>query len=110
MGKLIRAQVPPRSRDLVFGFAEQGVVHHLPSGLPLVVQVKHLKHISPSPGQLLIADRIDVQLIAGNVLGLRTFGGLEVDDRRLAGVQLCDQVDPAVDRDPRRDADLGFPG
>jgi hypothetical protein len=48
-----------------------------------------------------------MQLVAGNVLGLRTFGGLEVDDRRLADVQLRDQVDPAVDRDPRRHTDDG---
>ena len=31
-------------------------------------------------------DRVDVQLVAGDVLGLGALGGLEVNDRRLAGV------------------------
>ena len=57
-------------------------------------------------GQFLVADRVDVELVAGDVLGLGALGGLEVDDRRLAGVQPGDQVDPAVDRDAGRHPDL----
>ena len=78
----------------------------LPGGLALLVEVEHLENIRALPGQLLVADRVDVQLVAGDVLGLGALGRLEVDDRRLAGVQLGDQVDPAVDRDPGRDVDL----
>ena len=40
-----------------------------------------------APGEFLVADGVDVQLVAGDVLGLGALGGLEVDDRRLVGVQ-----------------------
>ena len=53
----------------------------------LLVEVEHLEHVGALAGQLLVADRVDVQLVAGDVLGLGALGGLEVDDRRLAGVQ-----------------------
>ncbi len=52
-------------------------------------------------GELLVADGVDVELVAGDVLGLGAVGGLEVDDRHLAGVQAADEVDAAVDGDAR---------
>ena len=53
----------------------------------LLVEVEHLEHVGAAAGQFLVADRVDVELVAGDVLGLGALGGLEVDDRRLAGVQ-----------------------
>ena len=54
--------------------------------LALLVEVEHLEDVRALPGQLLVADGIDVQLVAGDVFGLGALGRLEVDDRRLAGV------------------------
>ena len=47
-----------------------------------------------------------MQLVAGYVFVLGSSRGLEVDDREFVGVEAADEVDPAIDGDPRRHMDL----
>ena len=75
-------------------------------GLALLVEVQHLDEVGALTGELLVADGVDVELVAGDVLVLGACGGLEVHDRELVGVQAADEVDAAVDGDARRDMDL----
>jgi hypothetical protein len=102
----VGAEVLACGHDLVPDAVKEGVVYQFPGGLALFVEVEDLEYVGAAAGEFLIADGVDVQLVAGDVLGLGALGGLEVDDRGFAGVQPGDQVDPAVDRDPGRDVDL----
>lgn len=45
-------------------------------------------------GELLVAHRVDVELVAGDFFRLSAIGGLEVDDGQLVGVEPTNQVDP----------------
>ena len=82
------------------------VLDKLPDRLALLVEVQHLDEVGALPGELLVADGVDVELVAGHVFVLGPGGGLEVDDRELVGVEPADQVDAAVDGDPGRDMNL----
>ena len=85
---------------------EERVFDLLADGLAFLVEVQHLDEVGTLAGELLVADGVDVELVAGDVLVLRARGGLEVDDRELVGVQAPDEVDAAVDGDAGRDVDL----
>jgi len=65
---------------------------------PFLVQVQDLDEICLLAGDLLVADGIGVQLVPGDLLGLHTVAGFEVDDRCLVRVEPSDLVDPAVNR------------
>ena len=85
---------------------EQRVLDFFADRLALLIEVQHLDEVRALTRQLLIAHRVDVQLVAGDVFVLSSRRGLEVDDRQLVRVEAADEVDPAVDGDPRRDVDL----
>jgi hypothetical protein len=104
--RLARRSSPATAILSFMSVSKESFTSSLASGLPLLVEVEHLEHVCAAAGQFLVTDGVDVQLVAGDVLGLGAFGGLEVDDRRLTGVQPGDQVDPAVDRDAGRYTDL----
>lgn len=79
-GQPVGSQIVASLGDLVADVGEQGLVHHLPDVLALLVEVEHLDEVRALSGQLLEADRVDVQLVARDVLSLGALGGLEVDD------------------------------
>ena len=79
--KLVRAQRLASLPDLVAYRDQQRVVHRLPSGLALLVEVQHLDQVGGFAGELLVSDGINVELVAGDILGFGAVGGLEVDDR-----------------------------
>ena len=96
---MISAQVLPGGRDLFPDPIEQRIVHQFPCILSLLIEVEHIEQVGATTGQFLVADRVDVQLVTGDVLGLCTFRRLEINDRRFARVQPCDQIDPAINCD-----------
>jgi hypothetical protein len=55
---------------------------------------------------LLIAKRIHVKLEPGNLLGLRSTVGLEVDDGNLSSVGAPNEIDAPVHNHPVREAKL----
>ena len=60
---------------------EQVIFDQFPDVLPSSSRLR-TSTTSRRAGELLIADRVDVELVAGDVLGLGARGGLEVDDRQ----------------------------
>src|SRR5262249_20255703 len=104
--ELVRAQRFASVPDLEPYGGQQRVVHRLTSGLTLLVEVQHLYQVGGFAGEFLVSDGGNVEVVAGDILGLSAVSGLEVDDRHLASVQAADKVDAAVDGDARRDVDL----
>src|SRR6185503_324484 len=104
--KLVRAQRVAGVPDFVSYGGQQWVVHRLTGGLALLVEVQDLDQVCGFPGELLVSEGVNVELVAGDILGLGAVGGLEVDDRNLAGVEAANKVDAAVDGDARRNVDL----
>ena len=74
--KLVRAQRLAGVSDLVPDRGQQRGVHRLACGLALLVQVQHLDQVSGLPGEFLVSHGVNVQLVAGDVLGLSAFCGL----------------------------------
>jgi hypothetical protein len=104
--KLIRAERFPSLPDLVAYGGQQRVVDRLTSRLTLLVEVQHLDQVGGLSSELLVLEGVNVELVAGDLLGLGAFSGLEVHDRHLASVQAANEVDTAVDGDARCNVDL----
>src|SRR6185437_510412 len=65
----------------------------------LLVEIEDFHEVGALAGQLLVSDDVYVQLVEGDVFSLGSFGGLEVNNRGLVGVEAADEVDTAVDGD-----------
>jgi hypothetical protein len=75
-----------------------------------LIKLVNFNVLRPAAGQLLVPERIGVQLCLRNLLGLCAVAGLKIDNRRLARVDAADQIDPPIHRYAifQRDFDLFF--
>ena len=73
-GQVVGPQCVAGRSDLAADAAEQVAVDQFPDVARSFVEVEDLDKVSGLPGQLLVAERVHVELVAGHVLGLGALG------------------------------------
>lgn len=105
-GKVVRSERLSGCPDASSDADEQGLLDLFAGALALGVEVEDFDDVGAFAGEFFVADGVDVELVAGDVLGLGPVGGLEVHDREFVSVEPADEVDTAGDCDAGSDVDL----
>lgn len=107
-GQVVVAQVGAGALHAADGGLDEVRVDELALGAA-VVEVVDFDEVGGLAGELLVAEGVDLELLAGDLFGLGAVAGFEVDDDGVAGVGVADEVDAAVDDDAVGELELdGF--
>ena len=87
------ADIAAGGHHLLLGGGEEPLIYQFPHRCAgAFIQIVDFHQVRRPAGELLVAERIDVELVAAHIFILGAVGGFEVDDDDLVGIGAADQV------------------
>ena len=87
---MVGTQVFTGVLDLGTDVCQELVVDDFSLAMGVLIEIEDFDQVGAFASQFLVSDDVDVQLVKSDLVGLRSLGGFEVNNRGLVGVESPD--------------------